>query len=175
MTKVHVLLAHPNLAKSKANRALREAIRDLPGVTVEELYALHAARGGFRLEEERAAVAPAGSLVFQFPLYWASAPSLLKLWQDEMMAPLMEEGALRGKHLLVVTTTASEQEAYRSGGRNRFTMDELLRPYQLSANHAAMVWQTPLVVHGLATPAAEANLAAGVAAYPRLLQSYLAG
>ena len=33
--------------------------------------------------------------------------------------------AVAGKPLTVVTTTGSEYEAYRSGGRNRFTVDEL--------------------------------------------------
>ena len=49
---------------------------------------------------------------------------------------LMEEVA--GKRLVVATTTGSEYEAYRSGGRNGFTMDELLRPYQVSARVARM-------------------------------------
>ena len=40
---------------------------------------------------------------------------------------------------MVVTTAGSEHDAYRSGGRNRFTVDELLRPYQASAVHAGMV------------------------------------
>ena len=52
---------------------------------------------------------------------------------------------------MVVTTAGSEHDAYRSGGRNRFTVDELLRPYQASAVHAGMIWQTPLVVYGMGT------------------------
>ncbi len=36
--KTNLILAHPNLAASKANRALLEAVRDLPGVEVADLY-----------------------------------------------------------------------------------------------------------------------------------------
>ena len=75
----------------------------------------------------------ASALVFQFPLYWMSAPSLLKKWQDEVFTYLAKTPAVAGKALLVAVTTGSEYSAYRSGGRNNFTMDELLRPYQASA------------------------------------------
>ena len=78
-----------------------------------------------------------------------SAPSLLKKWQDEVFTFLSKTPAVAGKSLTVVTTTGSEYEAYRSGGRNRFTMDELLRPYQVSAIHSGMSWQTPIVVYGM--------------------------
>ena len=61
-----------------------------------------------------------------------SAPSLLKKWQDEVFTFLSKTPAVAGKPLTVVTTTGSEYEAYRSGGRNRFTTDELLRPYQVN-------------------------------------------
>ena len=74
-----------------------------------------------------------------------SAPSLLKKWQDEVFTHLSKTPAVAGKPLMIVTTTGSEYDAYRSGGRNRFTTDELLRPYQGSAIHSGMAWQTPIV------------------------------
>ena len=57
-----------------------------------------------------------------------SAPSLLKRWLDEVFTYLAKTPAVAGKTLMVVTTAGSEHDAYRSGGRNRFTVDELLRP-----------------------------------------------
>lgn len=38
-------------------------------------------------------------------------------------------------------------------------MDELLRPYQASALHAGMVWQTPVVAYGMGTADAGKNIA----------------
>lgn len=74
---------------------------------------------------------------------------------------------MAGKPLMVATTTGSERDAYRSGGRNGFTLDELLRPYQVGAAHAGMSWQTPFIVYGTGTPDAEKNIAQGVDLYKK--------
>ena len=82
-------------------------------------------------------------------------------------------GKNSGKPLLVVTTTGSEFDAYRSGGRNRFTVDELLRPYQGGAVHAGMVWQTPFVVYGMGTPDAEKNIALAADLYKKRVMALI--
>ena len=78
--------------------------------------------------------------------------------------------AVAGKPLMVVTTTGSEYDAYRSGGRNRFTTDELLRPYQGSAIHSGMAWQTPIVVYGMGTADAGKNIAEGANLYKQRVE-----
>ncbi|MDR2119852.1 MAG: NAD(P)H-dependent oxidoreductase [Tannerella sp.] len=154
--KTLILLSHPAFDKSVANKALVEAIKGLPGVRVIDIYA-----APFVPETYSRPVAEASTLVFQFPFYWFSAPSQLKKWCDELFV----KDAAKGKKLLVATTTGSEYEAYRSGGRNRFTIDELLRPCQALANHSGMMWQTPFAVCGTNLPTAAQNIAAGAEAY----------
>lgn len=165
---VVILLAHPNLKESQANKALIDAVKDIPGVVILDLYAKP-----FDAEAHKKILSEAKAVVFQFPFYWASAPSQLKKWLDEIFISLAGTEVVKGKPLMVVTTTGSEYEAYRSGGRNHFTMDELLRPYQLVANHSGMVWQTPLVVYGMATPAAAANVKEGALAYRQRVEALL--
>ena len=99
-----------------------------------------------------------------------SAPSLLKKWQDEVFTHLSKTPAVAGKPLMIVTTTGSEYDAYRSGGRNRFTTDELLRPYQGSAIHSGMAWQTPIVVYGMGTADAGKNIAEGANSYKQRIE-----
>jgi glutathione-regulated potassium-efflux system ancillary protein KefG len=159
-----ILLAHPAYDRSVANRALAEAVKDLPGVTVIDLYA-----APFTVDTYKQPVSEAASIVFQFPFHWLSAPSQLKKWCDEIFGSLTD--AVKGKKLLVATTTGSEYEAYRSGGRNLFTVDELLRPYQALAHHAGMVWQTPFAVYGASLPTAPVSIEAGAASYRKLIQA----
>ncbi|MDR1357711.1 MAG: NAD(P)H-dependent oxidoreductase [Tannerellaceae bacterium] len=165
-SKVAILLAHPNYAQSVANKALVEAVKNLPGVTVIDIYA-----APFTLDTYKQPVTEASTVVFQFPFHWLSAPSQLKKWSDEVFGGLME--TVKGKKLLVATTTGSEYEAYRSGGRNLFTVDELLRPYQALANHSGMVWQTPFAVYGASLPTAATSISAGAKAYKELIQKLL--
>lgn len=166
--KVVILLAHPNMQASQANKALINAVKDLPQVEIIDLYA--SPDKPFDAKAHEAKIKAARAVVFQFPFYWASAPSQLKKWIDEVFTPWAGSDVIKGKPLMVATTTGSEYDAYRSGGRNHFTMDELLRPYQLVANHSGMVWQTPFVVYGMGTPQAAENLKAGAADYRKRIE-----
>ena len=161
-----ILLAHPNFGESKANKALIEAVKGLNGVTVIELY-----NAPFTIETYKQAITESGTVVFQFPFYWASAPSQLKKWCDEIFGSLTS--IIKEKKLLVATTTGSEYEAYRSGGRNQYTLDELLRPYQLLANHSGMVWQTPFVLYGASLPTASQSISDGAKAYKDRIESFI--
>ena len=124
LRKVVILLAHPNIKGSQANKALIDAVSDIEGVAVFNLYEL-SEDIAFNVDEWSKIISEASAVIYQFPFYWMSAPSLLKKWQDEVFTHLSKTPAVAGKPLMIVTTTGSEYDAYRSGGRNRFTTDEL--------------------------------------------------
>ena len=168
--QVVVLLTHPNIKESRANKALMDAISDMGEVAIYNLYEMRV-EDAFNADLWSKIISQASTLVFQFPLYWMSAPSLLKKWQDEVFTYLAKTPAVAGKALLVAVTTGSEYSAYRSGGRNNFTIDELLRPYQGSAIHAGMVWQTPLIVYGMGTSEASKNIAEGINCYKQRIEA----
>lgn len=157
-----VLLAHPNFGASKANRALIDEIKNIKGVKIIDIYA-----APFTAEYYAQEITKADIIIFQFPFYWASAPSQLKKWCDEIFMAFAAQ--VKDKKLMVATTTGSEYEAYRSGGRNRYTMDELLRPYQLLANHSGMQWLTPYVLYGASLPDAPKTVAQGAKDYKKLI------
>ena len=155
--KVVILLAHPNLKESQANKALADAVKDIDGVMVYDLYEYQ--DQSFDVNVWSTIISDASMVVFQFPFHWMSAPSLLKRWLDEVFTSLAKTPAVAGKPLQIVTTTGSEYAAYRSGGRNCFTMDELLRPYQ---------------VYGMGSADASRNIATGVEVYRKMVETVLA-
>ncbi len=157
---VLILLAHPDISSSKANAAMIDAVEKLPNVQVINIY-----KAPFQAGSYTEAFRKSNTIVFQFPFYWASAPHMLKKWCDEIFFSIQENPGVKGKKLVVATTTGSEYEAYRSGGRNQFTMDELLRPYQLLANHSGMQWGTPFVLYGASLPDAAQRIEAGAKDY----------
>ena len=164
--EVLILLAHPDIASSKANAELINQVKNLDFVRIINIY-----EAPFEPATYTEAFREANHIVFQFPFYWASAPHLLKKWCDEIFGSIMENPGIKGKTLTVATTTGSEYEAYRSGGRNMYTMDELLRPYQLLANHSGMVWQTPFILYGASLPDAEKRIKEGAPAYKVKIES----
>lgn len=166
--KITVVLAHPNLAESKANRELMESVRELDFVSVYNLYEEH--HQSMDLETWSELIFDSSVLVFQFPLYWMGAPYMLKKWMDEVFISLSRTPVVMGKCLQVVTTTGSDCDAYRSGGRNKFTMDEILRPFQASAIHAGMTWETPLVIFGTGAEDTGRTISEGAIQYKKKLE-----
>ena len=167
-TKVLVLLAHPNMANSKMNKELAETASKIAGVQVVNIYDYPV-----DVETYREAITAAKAIVFQFPFYFRSEPHLLKQWTDEVHFVLKMEGIPAGKDFMVVTTTGSEEEAYRHDGRHMYTMEEYLRPYEGRARHAKMNWHKPLVAYGNPTNPvlADKQLADAAAEYIKRLNT----
>ena len=166
--KVIILLAHPNIQDSQANKALIENIKEYPYVGIINLY-----DNPYDVEMQINMISNSKAVIFQFPLYWASAPSELKKWIDDVFTPISKTNIVKDKPLQIITTTASEYEAYRSGGRNKFTLDELLRPYEMLANHSGMKWSTPMAVYGINTPSVAINIEKGKKEYRNIIEQLI--
>ena len=95
LRKVVILLAHPNMKGSQANKALIDAVGDIEGVAVFNLYEL-SPDIAFNVDEWSKIISDASAVIYQFPFYWMSAPSLLKKWQQlpdlNSMLTAAEEG-----------------------------------------------------------------------------------
>lgn len=167
--KVVILLAHPDWNESEANKALLDAVYNPVDIDLYNLYG----DKEYTVTDWANIMAKASFVIFQFPFYWMSAPAKLKEWQDEVMNSLAKTPAIAGKPFMVVTTTGWNQEAYRSGGKIGFSVDELLRPYQAGATYAGMVWKTPLVVYGIGTPNSAKNISIGVEQYKTIVNQFI--
>lgn len=164
---VLILLAHPAWRRSRVNRALAEAVRDLPGVTLHDLYETYP-DFAIDIEAEQARLAAHGTLVIQHPLYWYSAPAIVKEWLDLVLEHGWAYGhtgkALHGKRWMQAITAGGREAAYQADGLNRFTIGELLRPFEATAALCGMAWQSPHVVHATHS-AGPAEIATAAGAY----------
>jgi glutathione-regulated potassium-efflux system ancillary protein KefG len=154
--KTVVNLFHPNLAQSRANNILSQALRSTDSVLFRDLYALYP-DGKIDVKGEQKVLLDHDLIVFQHPFYWYSSPALFKEWQDRVLEqgfafPPGVGDKLKGKKWWTVLTTGGAEEAYRSGGFNNYTVSELLRPFQQTANLCGMQWLPPFVVHSVLPP-----------------------
>ncbi|WP_108669987.1 NAD(P)H-dependent oxidoreductase [Peribacillus acanthi] len=150
--KTLVIVAHPNLEQSRVNKHLAEVIEKYENVTVHRLYDVYPDETIDIVREQELLLAH-DRIVFQFPFYWYSAPSLLKKWMDHVLAYGWAYGSggdkLHGKQLIVATSTGGPTMAYAAGGYNHYTMSELLRPFQATSNLIGTIYKTPFTVHGV--------------------------
>ncbi len=148
-----LILAHPAMERSRANRTMAAAVQDAPGVTLVDLYETYPDFViDVRAEQKR--LIACQTVAVQFPMYWYSTPALLKEWFDLVWLHGFAYGrggtALKGKRLFVACSTGGDEEDYGPGGGNRFTIDEFLRPLQQTAALCGMGWETPFVLHASA-------------------------
>jgi len=154
LSRILLIYAHRDPATSRANRALLDAASTLPNVTVHDLMARYP---DFRIdvEQEQQLLLTHDGIVLQFPLYWYSSPAILKEWQDAVLTYGFAYGPggdrLRGKKLMIATTTGGPAEAYQAGGTNHYTISELLRPLQATANLTGMSYQPIFSALGVRT------------------------
>lgn len=151
MARVLVLFAHPAYEKSRVNARLVAAVRDLDGVTFEDLYEAYP-HFDVDVPREQSLLVAHDVLVLQHPFYWYSTPALVKQWEDLVLEHRWAYGregrALRGKRWLSVITTGGREATYRPDGLNRYTIAELLRPLEQTARLCGMDFLPPFVVYG---------------------------
>ena len=160
---VIVLYAHPAPQRAPLMRALAAAARELPGVTLRDLYELYP---DFDVDgaHERGLLAGARLLVLLHPIRWYGMPSLMKEWMEVVLQPgwaygHQGKGALCGKGFWLVTSTGSGPDAYRPGGLHGRPFTDFLPPFEQAAALCGMDWIEPFVMHDAAhleAPAVEA-------------------
>ena len=173
MPRILVILAHPQLEHSRANRALADAAR-AADVEVRDLYACYP---DYLVDvaAEQAALAGVDLLVWLHPIHWYGMPPLMKLWLDEVFGFGWAYGpgghALQGTDLWLATSTGGLEDSYRSDGHNRYFFDAFLPPYDQTAALTGMRFLPPLVLHG-AHRSSDDEIAAHAALFADRLRSY---
>jgi glutathione-regulated potassium-efflux system ancillary protein KefG len=149
--KVLILFAHPRLERSQNNIVLVKHIPMIPEITFHDLYERYP-DFNIDLEYEKRLIAEHNIIVWHHPFYWYSAPPLLKQWIDIVLEFGWAYGpggnALQGKIVFNAITTGGPQNAYGQGGHNRFTLTELLAPFDQTAHLCKMTWLAPFVLFG---------------------------
>jgi glutathione-regulated potassium-efflux system ancillary protein KefF len=174
---IDLVFAHPYPKRSRTNRVLLDAVRDLPELEVRSLYDLYP-DFSIDIEAEQAALSRAEIVVWQNPLYWYSVPPLLKLWFDKVLAYGWAYGdehhALRGKVCQWVATTGGDHAAFSPLGMHGHVFDSFVPPVSQTARFCQMRWQPPLIVHG-ARRISDSELQELAQAYRERLQALARG
>jgi len=149
--KALILFAHPRFERSADNSVLLKYISDLKGVTIHDLYEKYP-DFNINVEYEKKLLSEYQIIVWQHPFYWYSSPPLLKQWIDLVLQFGWAYGpggnALEGKIVFNAITTGGQRTSYSKEGHNRFTVKELLAPFDQTATLCKMKYLPPFVVHG---------------------------
>jgi glutathione-regulated potassium-efflux system ancillary protein KefG len=151
MKKISILVFHPLLYKSRINSKLVRAVDGMDGVTVRHMYDLYP-DFFIDVKKEQQLLLEHDITVWQHPFYWYSSPSLLKEWIDLVLEHGFAYGrtgrALEGKMIMSAISTGGRKEAYLADEEGKFSIRQLLAPFELSTKLCRMQYLSPFVTHG---------------------------
>lgn len=175
--KVLIVFAHPAFETSRINLAFYQAVQGLPDVIWHNLYDTYPQQI-IDVQHEQILLNEADALVLQHPLYWYSCPALMKNWLDSVLTLGWAYGeggnALRGKAFLQAVSSGGPEAVYQRGGYNNFTLAELLRPFEQTADLCEMTYHQPFLTQGVRN-LTEAVLAEQAEKYRAWISSIVAG
>lgn len=151
--KTVVILAHPNLDESVANKRIAEQlVIKVEDLEVRDLTALYP---DFKIdvEAEQKALIEADTVIFQYPFWWYNMPAILKQWFDDIFAFNFAFGPegdkLKGKNFVLSFTIGGPAESYSPLGYNHYRVADFTRPMEQTAYLAQMNYLEPIYQHGM--------------------------
>lgn len=151
--KILINVFHPNMEQSRGNKALMEAVQDMPNVTIRDMYEEYP---DFQINaaSEQSILTAHDVIIFQHPLYWLSSPALMKQWEDTVLEkgfafPPGVGEKLAGKIWQTVLTVGGPEEAYTKEGPFKADFDDILIPFRLTAMYCSMQWNPVFAVHSV--------------------------
>ena len=131
--KTLVVVAHPHLKNSSTESFLKKA------ATCESNVTWHPLAPPFNIEKEQKLLNTADRIIFQFPMYWYSAPAILKEWLDKVWnSRLISHRLVAGRELGIVVTVGHAASSFQPGASQQYTIAELLRPFEALAHHLGL-------------------------------------
>lgn len=151
MRKILILFAHPRFEYSVINKELVNTALKVPSVTFHDLYQAYP-DFFLDIDHEHRLLIEHDVIIWHHPFYWYSCPPLLKQWIDIVLEYNWAYGHkgnyLKGKYVFNTITTGGAREAYQKEGKNRYTIKELLAPFEQTAILCKMEYLPPFAVQG---------------------------
>ena len=153
MKKTLVVSGHPDYKHSLANRAILDEFHRL--VPSAEIIYLDALYPDFNIdvETEQKRLLEADTVIFEFPFWWYSAPSLMRRYFEMVLSHGFAYGstgtALHGKRLILSFTTGAPEVAYSPEGYQHYDIGAFIPQFKALSNLCGFVWEEPEISFGM--------------------------
>jgi len=153
---------------------MAKVARDVDGITFVDMYADYS-RNNIDIDKEQQRLLDHDVILFQFPLFWYSTPSLIKEWQDLVLQHGFAYGAggdrLAGKRMMLAITAAGPEDAYSETGYQKFPLRTFLTPLEQTAGLCQMKFTPPYVLFASLRAPAQGRVEPHANGYRALLEA----
>ena len=138
MSKVLLVLNHPNYKDSFANKIVVDKLKNLiPDIVIDHIDSLYP-DGKIDIKTEQEKLLKADTVIFQFPVYWFKSPYFLSKWIEDVFTHGFAYGnngyKLQGKKLIISITLGGEEEEFKGN----MALDRLISPFEATAIYTKM-------------------------------------
>lgn len=173
MKKILGNLVHPNIEESLVNKTLLNGIKGIENVTINHLYTKYP---DFKIdvEEEQRLLLEHDVILFQFPMYWFSSPSLLKEWFDTVFTSGFAYGdyKLKNKLFAVAISCGGAKEVFCETGKDKKRVEEFLYPFEITANYVKMNYEKAYITYNTESTLSQETLEEYTKAYIQYLKAF---
>ena len=149
MSKVLLILSHPNYAESFANKTIVEKIKNLiPDIEIDHLDSLYPEEK-IDVKAEQQKLLRNDYIIFQFPMYWHTRPYLLSKWFEVVYEPGFAYGnngsKLKDKKI-IVSMTMENPLKFHTGD---ISLDYIVSPFKATAKFTEQKFHGYVLTDGL--------------------------
>ena len=174
--KTLVIVTHPDIENSAINKRWIEELEKYPDrYTIHQLHKVYP-QENIDVEAEQKLIEQYDKIVFQFPVYWFSCPAFLKKWIDEVVIYGWAFGSksgykIEGKKIALAISAGLNEQEYRASERYKYTLNELLRPFELSFEYVKADYQPFFAYYDIETNTSKDYIEKSVPLYINFLEA----
>ena len=133
MSKTLLVLSHPNIKDSFANKIIVEKLKTLiPDLEIDNIYELYP-DGKIDVKAEQEKLNKVNNIILAFPMYWFKSPYLLSKQVEDVFTHGFAYGKdaykLEGKKLIVSMTMGGDKDEFTG----KFEVERLVGPFECTA------------------------------------------
>ena len=138
--KTLVLIFHPDMKQSVINKRWKKELEKSPEkYFVRNLYDIYPDEK-IDVNMEQKIIEDFDTILFQFPIYWFNCPPFFKKYLDDVLTYGWAYGSKSGykvdsKKIGFAVTAGINEQDYSAEGKYKYTMNELLRPFEVTVNY----------------------------------------
>ena len=140
MSKILLILCHPNYENSFANKQIISNLKSLiPNIEIDHINSLYPDEK-INVKSEQEKLIRNDIIIFQFPMYWHNRPHLLSKWFEDVYEYGFAYGTngnkLKNKKIIVSMTLGNTLNFFK----DEISIDNLLSPFKASAKYTQQIF-----------------------------------
>ena len=149
MSKILLILSHPNYKESFANKIIVDKIKTIiPDIEIDHIDALYPdEKIDVKAEQEK--LLRNDTIIFQFPMYWHTRPYLLSKWFEVVYEPGFAYGGngskLKDKRV-IISMTMENDESFHTGD---IALEHIISPFKSTLKFTEQKFHGFLITGGI--------------------------